>query len=315
MIEDELRTLLAARAEEVSDDAGRVSEIRTRIGMIRRRRAAATMLALVLVVAAGVLFTRLPGQPESLPVGVPAGPYFDQLGRPAVPGYNTDLMRQIDGDSTAFYPVSNNRIPVRRLVVVRCQQEGTMVLRNGDGPSRSVDCSHPVGDRFEGAVLLEPDEAVRLFAQTSAVENVSFEPSTPGQWDVGVLVAIAPDRLPAWGLPGRPLLDGADGPAGGTVTLTIPPRPRLDPEEAKLYGFSISADCVDGVELALSVPTGALPPLVCDQAHGLTNGVSGATVSLQDMTRLGLRPGDRVRLTVRSTGRQTDQWRLWRPDR
>ena len=315
MIEDELRALLTDRAADVPDNPSRATQVRARVGGIRRRRAAGAALAVVLVVLAGVAVLRLPGHPDALPTAVPAGPYFAPSGRPTVPGFQTEMLREIDGRSGAFFPVPSERIPVRRLLAVRCQRAGTLVVRNGAGPSRSVTCATPVADRFEGAVLIEADEAVRLFAQTPAVENVSLEPSTPGQWDVVVLAAIAPDRLPAWGLPGRPLLDGADGPGGGTVTLTIPPRPRLDPEEAELYGFGLTADCVEGVELTLSVPTGPLATLSCDQQHGLTTGSLQLVVTLQDMDRLGLHPGDRVRLTVRSTGRQTDQWRLWRPDR
>ncbi|HST64721.1 MAG TPA: hypothetical protein VLM05_06000, partial [Mycobacteriales bacterium] len=71
MIED-LRTLLAAHAEELPDNPTRVSDVHARISGIRRRRTVAATLALALIVAAGVLFTRLPGKPETLPVGVPA---------------------------------------------------------------------------------------------------------------------------------------------------------------------------------------------------------------------------------------------------
>jgi hypothetical protein len=59
------------------------------------------------------------------------------------------------------------------------------------------------------------------------------------------------------------------------------------------------------------VPAGSLPTIICDQRHGLPDGTAQTVVSLQDMTRLGLHPGDRVLLTVRSVGRPTDQWRLW----
>ena len=73
MIEDELRSLLSARSDEIRDNTTRVADVRSRIGDIRRRRTAAATLVLVLIVAAGVLFTRLPGKPETLPAGAPVG--------------------------------------------------------------------------------------------------------------------------------------------------------------------------------------------------------------------------------------------------
>jgi hypothetical protein len=311
MIEDELRSLLGSRADEVADDnAGRVGQVHSRISAIRRRRAVGAAVGLVLLAVAGLALTRLPGRPDALPTAVPNGPYFDQNGQPSVPGYNIQAIRPLDGPTSELILLTPAGIPVRALLAVRCEQPGLLVMRNlgAAGPSRSVDCSQRVAGGFEGAVGLEPAEVSRLFALTTGPENIRWEPGNAGRWTVAVLAPVAPDRLPPWSLPEfRPILDGA----GGTVPVTIPARPRLDREEARTYGFQLSADCVEGVELSVSVPAGPLVTLVCDKEHGLTNGHTTAVVTVQDMARLGLHAGDRVRLTVRSTGRQTDQWRVW----
>lgn len=313
MIEDELRALLTDRAGELPDNPTRVTEVRSRVRTTRRRRTAGAALSLVLLALAGFGLTRLPGSPDALPTGVPPGPWFTENGRVApIPGYTYADMVQLTGPDQRFSLSSGQ--PLRRLVVVRCAERGTLDMRNlgPGGPTLRVDCSRPAGDAFEGAAILEPDAVERLWAQVSgpSIENIGYVPSSAGQWFVVFLDAIAPERLPPWDSPERLLLDGANGPAGGTVTVTIP-KYRI----ALGVGshFSPSAQCVEGVRLTLTARGGPFGELRCDQDSGLQRGwVSTDSTDVQKSTldRLGLRPGDRVALTVRSTGRQTDQWRL-----
>jgi hypothetical protein len=80
VIETDLRELLAVRAGAVVDNPDRLREVRSRVAGIRRRRAGGAVLALVLLALAGLVVTRLPGAPATLPAGAPAGPYFDDDG-------------------------------------------------------------------------------------------------------------------------------------------------------------------------------------------------------------------------------------------
>lgn len=310
MIEDELRALLTDRAGEVPDNPARVAEVRSRVRRTKRRRTTGTALGLVLLALAGFGLTRLPGSPDALPTGVPPGPWFTQNGKlEPIPGWNPDdLVVRLTGPERRFAPVAVNR-PLRRLVLVRCTEPGPLDVRNlaPGGPGLRVECSRPAGDRFEGAAVVEPEVAVRLWALTPGPENVEYVPGSTGEWQLAVLDAIAPDRLPPWESPDRLLLDGATDPAGGTVTVTIPTY-RI----ALGLGshFTVQAECVEGVRLTLTARGGTLGEVRCDQDGGLQRGFVSSIVQKGTLDRLGLRPGDRVSLTVRSTGRQTDQWRL-----
>lgn len=317
MIEDELRTLLAARAGAVPANLHRAAEVRARIGGIRRRRAAEAAFALVLIALAGLLLTRLPGRPDALPTGVPPGPWIQADGRASIPGYeaaDAGLMGELDGPRQRFLTATG--VPLRRLVVVRCERRGQLVVRNlaPGGPSVDVDCSRRFGDHYEGVAVIEPEAAGRLFAQVLGEDccNVEFAAVTPGRWAVGLFVAIAPDHLGPRSIFGSPfILDGAAHPDGGTVTITVPRK--AGGLEAS-YGFSLTADCVEGVQLTVTVQQGPLGVLTCDQGHGLSRGQIQSTVEQATLDRYGLRLGDQVRVTVRSTGRSTGEWRLYAVD-
>ena len=110
MIENELRDLLTARADSVRDNPSRGREVHARVGRIRRRRVAGAALVLVVVALAGALITRLPGRPQTLPAGVPAGPYFSDDGTSrAVPGYRGSGYFTFAGDAIWSY---NNPFPM-----------------------------------------------------------------------------------------------------------------------------------------------------------------------------------------------------------
>jgi hypothetical protein len=311
VIENDLRDLLTARAGSVPDNPARVREVHARVTRIRRRRTAGAALALILLAVAGIALLRLPGRPDALPPAnpdVPAPPYFRGQS-PAVAGYTPIAWRPVSGPIDDIVLVGGSP-PVRHLIAVRCPRPGSLVVRNVSGATLTVPCDKSVGDHAEGAVTVDPGEAERLYEQGSAASNVRYEPSGPGDWIVALLEASAPDQLPPLAAePERPVVNGVDHPNGqATVSFTVPSPPaNSDPP----YGFSVSADCLAGVRLVLTVPRGPLATLVCDAAHGQTNGRVGVAISKAEMARLGLRVGDRVTLTIRSVGAHRDQWRIY----
>ena len=311
MIENELRALFADRVGDLSTNGRRTAEVRARIKAARRRRATGAALAVVLVALAGALLTRLPGRPDALPTGVPPGPWFTTDGVPAVPGYTAPDIRDVTGPTEHVLVPAPVRL--RYLLLVRCERPGTFVLRNlgPAGATAEVDCSYRAGDRFEGVTALDPAAADRLFSPSGADSlNVRYEPGSPGTWTVAVLWSTATVGLrpPDAGRP--PLLDGATSPDGGTFEATVPPR-------AAGVGLVVSVDCVPGVKLELSVPGGVLGTVDCDPTRDPARDVgamSEGRISLyvpdSDVDRVDLRPGQRTRITVRSTGIRTGEWRI-----
>src|SRR5215207_7689880 len=90
MNEDDLRSLLTEQVDDLPHNGRRVADVRHRIAVIRRRRAAGVALALVLIALAGAaLIDRLPGRPDALPTGVPARPSLQDDGTVDTPGSTT----------------------------------------------------------------------------------------------------------------------------------------------------------------------------------------------------------------------------------
>jgi len=299
VIENELRELLSDRAGDLPDNAGRVRDVHSRISGIRRRRTAGATLALVLVVAAGVLLTRLPGTPDALPTGAPTGPYFaDDTTSHPVKGYRGGQYFAFDGDATWSV------IPSAGVVVARCEHAGDLRLRNvsGSGPELRLSCRVPVGDHWEGALPLDPNQVGVLLAAAPAGGNVAVRPSSLGSWTVGLLVPLYAGSIGREQVPGA-LLSGFDHPAGGPLTLTIPGLVR------EAHGFVVVVFCVRDVRLEFRVTGRLLTTVACtDEADPVNHGVVTVLVPEETVTALGLRPLQRVVVDVRSTGRQTDQW-------
>lgn len=297
MIEDELRSLLASRADEVVDTPSRVAQVHRRIGGIRRRRAVGTALALVLIVAGGVLFTRLPGRPVTLPAGVPAGPYFGDDGSPApVRGYYGGRY-----DTVLPNAVWSSLEPgLRTVVVARCDRPGDLTLRSQPEQRTPVEqrlrCRVPVGDHFEGALPLDPG------LNDAGLFSVTTDAPSSGTWKAGLLVALYPDRLSPGELT-RALLDGLGHPAGGSFRVANPatvPQP---------HGLAIQVRCVRDVRLEFRVSGRLLRTVACtDDADVVPTGPVRVVVPQRTLTALRLPPTQVVTIDVRSTGRQTDQW-------
>ena len=75
--------------------------------------------------------------------------------------------------------------------------------------------------------------------------------------------------------------------------------------------MGFTTECVAGVRLTFTVPAGQLGTADCDPlGKEMTGGKVGTYVTKQQLAALGLRPGDRVALTIRSVGRDTDEWRV-----
>jgi hypothetical protein len=299
MIEDELRSLLADRAGSVPANPTRTAQVHARVRTTRRRRTAGTALGLVLLALAGLALARLPGHPDAAPsYSVPPGPWLTADGGVNLPGYVVQSRQASQGDPVEA-TLTAGRVPVRLLVLVRCDRPGDLVVRNTgpDGPVYRLACSVPGRRGSEGMLELGPDEAARLLALSRAATTVRFEPGSAGRWDLLLLKAVGPDRLGPAEVP--VLLEGANHPEGGTVTTTLP-----------AGGLELAAECVRGVRLTLTVPGGTLAEIVCDENHRMTEGRADQPVPAATVDRLGLRPGQQVELTVRSTGLRTGQWRL-----
>lgn len=300
MIENDLRALLADRLAGLPDNPTRVADVRSRVRRTKRRRTAGAALSLVLLALAGLGLTRLPGRPEALPTGAPAGPYFAADGTIGpVPGYAGRLPFSFRED--AVWGAGAPAPGLRRVVVARCSSPADLTLRNrsGGGPELTLRCRVPVSGHYEGALPIEPDLAGQLFAEAGA--NVEVGPSSPGDWTVGVLDTLYPERLTAADLSGA-LLSGFDSPAGGRIPLIVPGNVEFSRR------LIIAVRCVRDVRLAFSVAGRPLAVATCDDTQDGNVGVVVADVPDAVLGGLGIRPGQRIVMDVRSTGRQTDQW-------
>jgi len=316
VIEDELRSLLTERAAAVPDNPARAVEVRSRIAAARRRRVAGAALGLVLVVLAGVLVTRLPSANESLPPGVPAPPWFDDVGRPTVPGHTSvRTARDFVGPQEHLVIAGWGAVYSRLLIVARCQRPGTGTVRRTDGPRFEVDCSRRVGDHFEGVTALDPGQAAALFEASRGGPEIWFGPGSAGDWVIGLLSADAPESLPPHTDRGSaPLAEGTRTRAGTTVEITVPPARVPEAGERIDIAMGLVVECVAGVQLTFTVPTGVLGIATCDPLdRAMPDGKVAVSVTKDRLAALGLRPGDRVPLTIRSVRLDTDQWRVYPP--
>jgi hypothetical protein len=88
--------------------------------------------------------------------------------------------------------------------------------------------------------------------------------------------------------------------AGGSFVLVVPR------SSASGGAFTFAVECVEGVQLRFRTARGDLAAVTCtpDAAIG---GAIWVPVSTDTADRLGLRPGQRVRIMVDRSGRDTDQ--------
>jgi hypothetical protein len=294
VIENELRQLLSERAGTVVDNPSRTGEVHSRITGIRRRRTAGAALVLVLLALAGALLTRLPGRPETLPAGVPSGPYFGDDGKDrSVQGYRGSAYFTFAGDATWSYAV---QFPgAAHVVVVRCENRGDLTLRDLLGADRRIGCRVAVGDHYEGALTLPPAQVQSLPPAT----DVRVEPETPGDWRVGVLEPLFPDRLTAADLAGRPL-SGYSGP--GRIPVVVPSDLRT------IGALHILVTCVRGVRLEIQLDDRPATTLTCTDADVIGYGAVTAEIPGADLLRLGLAPLQRVQVSARQVAGPAKQW-------
>jgi hypothetical protein len=294
VIENELRELLTARAGAVVDDnPARVRDVHARVTGVRRRRTAGVALVLVLLALTGALFTRLPGRPETLPAGVPAGPYFGDDGTDrSLPGYRGSAYFSFTDDATWSYAV---QIPgLTQVVVARCEHPSDITFRRLLGQDRRLSCRVPVGDHYEGAVRLAPVQVENPPPAT----DVRVEPGAPGDWRVGVLEPLFPDRLTADDLAGRPLT-GYSGP--GRI-------PAVVPSDLRSGVLSIIVDCVRGIRLEILVDGRPATTVACTDANVIGYGAVNAVIPAADVQRLGLRPLQRIQVSARQLAGPAHQW-------
>jgi hypothetical protein len=299
VIENELCDLLTARAGSVQDNPARVREVHARVAGIRRRRTAGAALVLVLLALAGALLTRLPGRPETLPAGVPAGPYFDDDGQERqIPDFRRVSPLTFSG--TASWDAVYAPTSIRHVVVASCDRPGDLVLRGIGDRDRRLSCRVPVGDHHEGALLLPEDPLLM-----SDMHRVDLIPGSGGEWTVSLLQKLYPEQLSQGDLSAA-LLSGLGSPGGGQFTVTIPST--IDDAHALM----VIGECLRGVRLQLSIGGRPLVDFRCDDAHLAEAGLPvTAQVTAETIRALGLRGLQRVTIDVRSIGRQTDQWAIF----
>jgi hypothetical protein len=230
-----------------------------------------------------------------------------------VPGYaSVRTARDFIGPQEHLVIAGWSAAHSRLLIVARCQRPGTSTVRSTYGPRFEVDCSRRVGDHFEGLTALDPGQGAALFeSNPRGGPDIWFGPGSDGDWVIALLQANAPESLPHTDR-GSPLLaDGTRTRAGTTVGITIPPVRVPDAGERYDIAMSLVVDCVAGVQLTFTVPTGVLGIVDCDPLdQQMTEGKVAAYVSKDRLAALRLRTGQRVPLTIRSVGRDTDQWRV-----
>jgi hypothetical protein len=296
VIEDELRDLLTTRAGSVRDNPARLRSVHARISAIRRRRTAGAALVLVLLALAGVLLTRLPGRPETLPAGVPAGPYFGDDGTSrTVPGYRGSGYFTFGGDAVWSYNVPFPMLPVA--IAVGCERRGDLTLR-GLGDDRRISCRVPVGDHYEGALLL-PARFGGVLSKASVPTDVHVQPDSPGRWQVGVLQPLFPDRLTAADLSGQ--LSGYEP---GRIDLVVP---SYFQQNRTLTFF---AECVRGVQLEIRISGRPAGTLNCVDRNLDDDGLVEFQIRDPDATRLGLRPLQHFLVDVRQVAGAPKQWAI-----
>ena len=302
MIETSLRELLSERAATVVDEhPDRIREVRSRVAGIRRRRTAGAVLVLVLLVAGGLTLARLPGKPETLPAGVPAGPYFGDGGTSrTVTGYRGSSYFTFSGPAT--WSVAVRPFIERAVVVARCAERGDLTLADltGPGSAPKLSCRVPVGDHFEGALLIDPSRLAGN-SRDSTVMTVRLRPGSGGSWSVGLLEPLYPERITADQVRGD-LLDGFTSPGGGRIQVTVPIHFRFRRQ------LSVTAVCVRDVRLQLTLDGRPAGVVVCDDASVEVYGQ--VTFAVSEPVAAGLRGGQRVTIDVRSIGRRTDQWAI-----
>ena len=296
MIENELRDLLADRAGTVPDNPVRTREVHARVGRIRRRRTAGAALVLVLVALAGALLTRLPGRPETLPAGVPAGPYFGDDGTSrTVPGYRGSGYFTFGGNAVWSYNAPFPVLPV--VIMVGCESRGDLTLR-GLGDDRRISCRVPVGDHYEGALLL-PARFVGVLSKADVPVDLHVEPNSPGRWQVGVLQPLFPDRLTADDLRGE--LSGFEP---GRIDLVVPSYFR------QTRTLTFFAECVRGVQLEIRISGRPAGTLNCVDRNLNDDGLVEFSIRDPDASRLGLRPLQHVLVDVRQVAGPPKQWAI-----
>ena len=314
VIEDELRELLTDRAASVPDNPARLAEVRSRVRTIRRRRGAGAALALVLLAVAGAVLTRLPGRPDALPPAdrnVPAPPYFRRRGTAAVPGYACTAVRHVQRRPRTAAWLASPPPAAAQLIVVRCPAPGSLGCAQhrpgAAGPFRATAGSR---DHTRAHTLLDPARATGC-SRSPGREQRPVEPSGPGDWIVGVL-----DRAPRTSCrPWRPSRSGRCSTASTTRTgrhASRSPCRRRRRIPTRRTGSSMQPRVSRrGAARAHHARRAPGRPWSCDAEHGLTRGRLGVEITKAEMARRGLRVGDRVTLTIRSSGPNRDQWRLY----
>ena len=145
--------------------------------------------------------------------------------------------------------------------MARCAERGDLTLADltGPGSAPTLSCRVPVGDHYEGALLLDRQRVVGA-ARDSTVVTVGLRPGSGGAWAVGLLEPLFPDRIRPANVRGS-RLDGFTSPGGGRIPVTVPSDCRLP------RALFVTVVCVRDVRLELTLDGRAAGVVVCDDAH------------------------------------------------
>jgi hypothetical protein len=184
------------------------------------------------------------------------------------------------------------------LIVAKCGHAGLVRVTTPAGTTLAVPCRTRVGDHLEGALDVPADRFDQVFNPPNASTPVRVDPGEAGTpWSIVVLSRNLPDRLPE---NRNYVLDGRHGRDGGSFAFTVPVGKAAP-------GFTFSVACVQGVTLTFRTAGGVLGVASCTPENAVA-GIVPVFVAAETADRLGLRAGQRVRITVVRSGRDTDQW-------
>jgi hypothetical protein len=190
--------------------------------------------------------------------------------------------------------------------VAWCLRAGVLRVSTPAGVVGDVRCGAWVGGHYEGALAVSSVDGERLFvpAERSA-DPVRVDPDGVGdRWAVVILRRGLPDRLPPLGAGMRPRVQGPRTPDGASFQVSA-----LRLRMGDRRPLHIDVQCVEGVTLTFSGPSGVLATAHCEPDQYI-NGVYSIEVPADLVLPQLDVPRHGFIVTVRRSGRDTDQWRV-----
>jgi hypothetical protein len=304
-IEDRLRIMLRDRVAAPPANPARRVQVRRRIAATRRRTAGNAIALVVAAVAGLLIVTRLPIRTEPLPPGVPQPPpYFTTFGQANVVGYYWTAEATSDLPAGPVVATRDQFRPF--LLVAWCSRAGVLRVSTSVDGVGDVRCGTRVGGHYEGALPVSSADGERLFVPAGrSAEPPRVDPDGVGdRWAVVVLRRGLPDRLPRLAPGMRPPAQGPLTPDGTSFQVSA-----LRTRTGDGRPLHIDVQCVEGVTLTFSGPSRVLATAHCEPDQYI-NGVYSIEVPAKLVRSQLDVPRHPFIVTVRRSGRDTDQWRV-----